>query len=204
MGSKPKQQRLYKWSYAFRIRRLTKALGWTMKKLSVVSGIKISTLNNIANWRGPAKEQPVLHLDTIRKIVHIEHTYATILKQYDVWPTKYDRTPDANRFMGPSKLLPIEVSRPEDIAKVGVLASNRRSEAKSQIPHESVIRARRERVKRIAQTWAKRVASGWNWHESRQKVSAGRPYYNMGRERRMAAGFQTESTDTTTKKDEET
>lgn len=194
-NQREKQQRLFVWSWPYRVRRLCRALGWTLTKLAAVSGITFYRLQRIANWRGPARKQPRLHINTIRKILNMERIYAIHIKRYTHWPTKWDRSPGANKYLqGPFKLYPVRVQgRPEDIKKVDLLATYSPDEAKDEWGRNKRDRDYLRRGRKTASTWRKRLASGWDWHEARKKNAAGRPYYNMGRKEAMDRGIPPET-----------
>lgn len=128
--------------------------------------------------------------------MEIERVYGKVLRKYSKNPSCWDRTPSAqDRRMVP--LRPVKVAGPKDTPEMVFLATygpSQTSKWTGRVPpkyfREGLKASRTSRARKTSQTWARKYAQGWDWHESRAKIHAGRPYYNMGYQRALDKGIQ--------------
>lgn len=164
-------------TWAYRFRTLHEGLGWSYPKLAKVMGISVLVIHNCLK-KGWDKKQPLLQIDTIRKILAIERAYADILKDYKKSPIIKNRLPVANRY-AMVKLKPIGIRRSADLQQVGILAPSSEAEPRepaSKFPnwYQKAKRKRnlaRGKAKR-AQTYARKIAEGWTYHKKSKGVQS--------------------------------
>lgn len=199
-----KQARLSKQSWAFRIKRLSFALGWSYVKLARISGIRRRSLMKIladpkargySTRRKKVNHTQFLHIKTIKKILDLEALYRDVLRVYDKNPYLLNRREERQRYAA-VKLKPIEDRTAPDMRTLGILETDSRPKnkrrksafkAQAQVNKRIVTNARRSAGN--AQEWVRRRAKGWDWHAARAKNASGRPYYNMGRKRVLDKGL---------------
>lgn len=160
-------------SWAYRIKVLKPALGWSYGKIAAVMGVRYNTLTSIIYKHQSRKGYtPMLQFDTIRKITHFERVYALEIKRYKqkgesrLWTyQKY--------LLKPKLAVPIrEFNYPEALA---LLAAE--VEDPNETPEALRIRKRnryRRASKAKAQTWARKIAEGWRPVANHKKTQLGR------------------------------
>lgn len=163
--------------------------------LAEQSGIPLSTIIDHMKVRyaynGRTKIRP--EINTIRKLIAIEDKYRPVIKKFTRAPDKWDRSPTRNRGrMVPLK--PIPILPPGVRCTVAILAPSRVTQDQkwwNTMPEWKKDKLARHNARRgeiISQAWARKRAKGWDWHEARKKIHAGRPYYNDGSKRSVDVG----------------
>lgn len=197
------KRKLSRRSWAYRIRRLRLALGWSYMKVSIVAGIVPTTVNKImrADDYGYKRQHMQPRIETIKKILHMEEVYADIIKRYNHDPNKMCRLWQRQKYLM-RPLQPVRIREFTNRKAMGLLERDHKLIVEnfhwpSALPPPHVLKIRRDRINRAnekrAQTWARKLAGGWDWHENNKKLQAGRPYYNMGKKRAMEAGIPYEN-----------
>lgn len=190
-----------KWSVAYRLQTLKKALGWTWVQVAKVSGIGRNDIYQNLKWQ--YKYNNLVYMrpstSTIRKLIAIETTYGAILRRYKRNPRRWDRSKEVqHKRMVPLKPIGIfPVGIPQPLAVLAPRSYPQNKDRSPKRPPEYILKKRSEvnaqRGRTLSQYAARKAAQGWNWHEVRAKAQLGRPYYNMGRERALAQGIPIES-----------
>ncbi|MGH7181962.1 MAG: hypothetical protein ACREJN_08305 [Nitrospiraceae bacterium] len=155
-------------------------------------------------YRYNAKYYKTPHLKTLRRLLEMERIYGKVLRKYSKNPSRWDRTPSAQgKHVFPLK--PVRVAKPGDTPEMVFLDTYGRASNQfgtfGQVKFGGGSPTKRAKIKaglieasrKRSQTWARKFAQGWDWHEAREAIYAGRPYYNMGRKRAMEKGIPAES-----------
>lgn len=107
-------------SWNYRCLRLRRAMGWSQYKLARISGISRYVISMLEMGRVTRPS-----IDTIRKIKIVESGYEEILRQFDKHPARLDRLRKlTDKERGRVRLLPVSLSRPEDIQSLGEVETN--------------------------------------------------------------------------------
>lgn len=184
-----------KWSVAYRILSLSRALGWSLRKLARVMGLSRTVFVPYfrARYKYDGKLQVVPRLSFMRKLVAYEKTYARYLTKFMRNPRLWDRSAGAQRGKA-VKFEPVPVVSPSDPKALGILEAFRTAEIKrlrGPLTEEDKYRLSRMYARRgqtLSRNVARKRAQERGEHEGGEDPRAGRSTDAEGGQGPLAGG----------------